>query len=55
VNITPYRLFDEKRLKPQLFHLLPDFNEQKNQRHGFSSATKQPQNVFLGAIPNSQR
>jgi hypothetical protein len=37
-----YRLFDEKRLNPLLCYLLPDFNEQKNQRYGFSSATKQP-------------
>jgi hypothetical protein len=38
----PYRLFDKKRLNPQLFYLLFDFNEQKNRRYGFSCATKQP-------------
>jgi hypothetical protein len=37
-----YRLFDEKRLNPQLCYPLPDFNEQKNQRYGPSSATKHP-------------
>jgi hypothetical protein len=37
-----YRLFDKKRLNPELFYLLPNFNEQKNQRYGFSCATKQP-------------
>jgi hypothetical protein len=37
-----YRLFDENALTHNSFYLLPDFNEQKNQRYGFSSATKQP-------------
>jgi hypothetical protein len=37
-----YRLFDKERLNPQLFYLLSDFNEQKNQRYGFSCAMKQP-------------
>jgi hypothetical protein len=47
-----YRLFDKKRLNPQLSHPLSDPNEQKNQRYGFSWATKQPQNIFLLAPPS---
>jgi hypothetical protein len=53
-----YRLFDKKRLNPQLFHLLSDLNEQKNQRYGSSSTTKQPLNIFflaLSAIANDSQ